>query len=297
MEAIKFRFSLNKKGKKELCPSCHKKSFVRFLDLSNGSLLPEKYGRCDREDRCSYFISPYHDGYAKENIDPSYNPKFIPQTQIDLPISYIKSYLVNPTLIIETNNALFNFLVNRLDREKTANAFTSYRIGFYNDWCIFWQHDFFGKCRSGKYIKYLSNGHRDKNSITTWEHARRTANRIAYDSFNLKQCFFGEHLLANDASKPVAIVESEKTALIASVIHDGYIWLACGSKNGLSDYKMNALKGRKVKLYPDLGAYSEWYEKAVKYKVEISDLLEKHASKEDRENGLDLADFLLRSND
>ncbi len=31
--------------------------------------------------------------------------------------------------------------------------------------------------------------------------------------FNLTQCLFGEHLLAEDLTSPVAIVESEKTAV------------------------------------------------------------------------------------
>ena len=145
-----------------------------------------------------------------------------------------------------------------------------------------------------KYIRYTENGRRDKSSLTTWEHSRKTSKGLAYPGFNLKQCFFGEHLLANDMTKPVAIVESEKTAIIASILHDKYIWLACGSKNGLSDYKMQILRDRKVMLYPDLGAYSEWYEKSVKYNVGISDILERNATQEDRENGLDLADFLLR---
>ena len=34
--------------------------------------------------------------------------------------------------------------------------------------------------------------------------------------FSLQQCFFGEHLLKGN-TKPVAICESEKTAIIASV--------------------------------------------------------------------------------
>lgn len=293
MDKTKFRYSLDRKGKKHLCLNCHKKTFVRFIDLADGNFIPEKYGRCDREDRCGYFMSPYHDGFAKDNIDPSFMPKFS-ATYTELPISYVHNSSVYPTLKIDTTNALFSFLVNTLEREKAANAFTSYRVGFQNDWCIFWQHDIQGRCRSGKYMKYLPTGRRDKSSLTTWEHARRKEGKSVYPEFNLKQCFFGEHLLANDTTKPVAIVESEKTAIIASILHDGYIWLACGSKNGISDYKMDVLSGRKVMLYPDLGAYSEWYDKAVRHKCSISDILEKRASKEDRENGLDLADFLLR---
>ena len=34
--------------------------------------------------------------------------------------------------------------------------------------------------------------------------------------FRLNQCFFGEHLLPNIRDKPVALVESEKTATFSS---------------------------------------------------------------------------------
>lgn len=288
----KFRYSLLTKAKKEICPECRKKTYVRFVDLSNGNIIPEKYGRCDREDRCGYFLSPYQDGYAKENIDPDFKPSSI--VIEEKPISFIDREVAVKTMLIDINNNLFNFLTNKLDREKTANTFTDYRVGFKNNWCIFWQCDINGKYRSGKYMRYTPEGRRDKSSITTWEHARKNINGYVYPTFNLKQCFFGEHLLANDQRKPVAIVESEKTALIASIFYDSYIWLACGSKNGLSEYKCEVLKDRKVMLYPDLGAYSEWYEKAVKHGFGISRILEDKATEYDRENGLDLADFLLR---
>jgi hypothetical protein len=34
-----------------------------------------------------------------------------------------------------------------------------------------------------------------------------------YGDFELKQCYFGEHLLEKYPEKPVAVVESEKTAV------------------------------------------------------------------------------------
>ena len=48
-------------------------------------------------------------------------------------------------------------------------------------------------------------------------------------------------------------------------------------------------------LYPDLGAYEEWRERAkfIGSDVHISDLLYLAATKEQREEGLDVADFFL----
>jgi type I restriction enzyme R subunit len=109
--------------------------------------------------------------------------------------------------------------------------------------------------------------------------------------------------------KYVGIVESEKSAIIASCIVPDIIWLAAGNLNGLSIEKCQALKDRNVILYPDLGAFAKWNEKAqilnslspsphgegsgVRYKISISTLLEDESTDTDRTSGLDIADFII----
>ncbi|MBK9025621.1 MAG: hypothetical protein IPL69_17065 [Saprospiraceae bacterium] len=46
-------------------------------------------------------------------------------------------------------------------------------------------------------------------------------------------------------------MESEKTAIIASVYLPQFTWLASGGKAGLTKDKLEVLKGRNVNLYPD----------------------------------------------
>ena len=60
-----YRFILEKGSKKHLCPNCNKKTFVRYIDTETGDYLPEQYGRCDRESKCSYHLNPYLDCYTK----------------------------------------------------------------------------------------------------------------------------------------------------------------------------------------------------------------------------------------
>jgi hypothetical protein len=69
--------------------------------------------------------------------------------------------------------------------------------------------------------------------------------------------FFGEHLLI-DTRKPVAIVEAEKTAIIASAYFPEFIWLATGMKATLKIEYAQCLEGRAVTLFPDIGAYQDW---------------------------------------
>jgi hypothetical protein len=106
--------------------------------------------------------------------------------------------------------------------------------------------------------------------------------------FNLSQCLFGEHLL-RDTTKMVAIVESEKTAIIASCYLPDFIWLACGGSEGLSIDKCRCLRGRTVVLYPDAGMYDKWNDKAKALQgncsVSVSSLIEENATDDERKVG------------
>lgn len=114
------------------------------------------------------------------------------------------------------------------------------------------------------------------------------------DQFNLHQCLFGEHLLTENPAAPVALVESEKTAIIAQGKIPDYIWLATGSLNEFKRSKLEILKNRIVVAFPDLGAYGIWKKKASEmvFHISVSDFLEKSATDEQKKLGLDIADFI-----
>ena len=97
----------------------------------------------------------------------------------------------------------------------------------------------------------------------------------------------------------VALVESEKSALIGTGVFPEYVWLATGGKSQLSTDKLKILKGRTVIMFPDVDGFEYWTSKAkevesIGCKVIVSDLLEKNATEEDRVNKIDLADWLIR---
>lgn len=56
------------------------------------------------------------------------------------------------------------------------------------------------------------------------------------------------------------------------------------------------LKGRKVTAFPDIDGYDEWRKNAKNYpmlNITISDILERNATREQRERQVDIADVLL----
>ena len=97
---------------------------------------------------------------------------------------------------------------------------------------------------------------------------------------------------------PVAIVEREKTAIITSVYFLGFIWLAAGAKSNLKPERCKSLIGRSVTLFPDLGAYQDWQQKAESLSyfcdIGVSDILEASAESNDQEKEYDLADYLIQ---
>lgn len=85
------------------------------------------------------------------------------------------------------------------------------------------------------------------------------------DAADLRQCLFGEHLLFTE-QKPVAIVESERTAMFCAAAMPGLVWLATGSKGGMKQLaiaeKVACLAGRTVFLFPDNDGFEEWVKDA-----------------------------------
>ncbi|MBQ8630032.1 MAG: hypothetical protein IJ421_11245, partial [Prevotella sp.] len=94
-----------------------------------------------------------------------------------------------------------------------------------------------------------------------------------------------------------AIVESEKTAIIASLFFPDAIWLATGGLNNLQSDKTRCLSGREVILFPDLGAETKWIMQADSIphlkNAKVSTWLMKHSTQKDKDDGLDICDWLI----
>jgi hypothetical protein len=282
------------------CPSCGKPAqFTRYIDTETGEHLSPTVGKCNREDNCGHHETPKQ--YFESNGITVKPPQRKQVTAIKkIPISFIEPEDFKASLKLKAYelNYFVSFLNNHFGTDIAGQLVSKYFIGTSKHWegaNIFWQIDTQGKVRTGKIMLYSpTTGKRVKEP---YNHINWVHNAVKSPVFSLQQCLFGEHLLKGN-SKPVAIVESEKTAIIASYFYPQFVWLAAGSKDGLNPEKWNVLKGRTVTLFPDLNAFDKWKGKAQELskiaKVTVSEYLEQIATEAERKEGLDLADYLLK---
>lgn len=284
------------------CPNCGKShEFTRYIDSETGEMLAEHVGKCNRIDKCGYHFTPKmyfaENGVKSANIHYSKPANQLWHTKSTLPPSLISVEILNKSLAGYDRNNFIKFLdsVFDFDIKKVNNLFALYKIGTSSRYgggtTVFWQIDINNNIRTGKLIKYDSKGHRihGKNN---WVHSV-----LKIKDFHLKQCLFGEHLLKEAPEATVCIVESEKTAVIAQGMLPDFLWLATGGAENLNKEKIEVLKGRKVILYPDASKdgtiYAKWRKKAYEFNFQISDLLERETTPEQKAEGLDIADFLV----
>ncbi|WP_405568341.1 DUF6371 domain-containing protein [Polaribacter sp. Asnod6-C07] len=283
------------------CPKCGKnRVFTKYIDTENNDYLNDSVGCCNRVIKCGYHYKPkeyFHDNKTSPNITIKKNVSNDNKSKTE--ISYIDVEIMRKSIATKKNNFFIDYLVSLWDLETASLLLEKYNIGtskYWNGATVFWQRDKVDKIRSGKIMLYNAiNGKRVKEPFNHINWAHKV---LKLENFNLEQCYFGEHLLKEDKNKPVAIVESEKTAIISSIYLPEFIWIACGSVNNLNESKTRCLKGRSVVLFPDLKCFDIWNNKIPKLTnlatFRTSTLLRDNASEKEKNMGLDLADFLIK---
>ena len=96
------------------------------------------------------------------------------------------------------------------------------------------------------------------------------------------------------------LVESEKTALIMSLVCPDTVWLATGGKQGFKEQMLAPLIGLEVAVYPDADALRDWYARIVEMNRTLGTRLHIPTwyynlmdHPEAIARGLDLADILM----
>lgn len=294
-----FKYTLDKSSKKFICPSCGKQRFVKYVDTISNGYLNVTFGRCDRETSCGYHQSPTENEVlvAPNNLLP---------TIITTP-DYIDYELLEKSRKNFISNNFIKYLRKYFNETEITNAIDNYKIGTSKHWngaTIFWQINQSNLVHTGKIILFDENtGKRVKNPFPHiyWVHKK-----ITVENFHLQQCLFGLHLVANPLQqsivnplqRTVAIVESEKTAIVMSLFLPNYIWLATGSKQNLKFQLLQPLKKQAIVLFPDKGEFEDWNKKTMElqkkgFDIKCSSILEKDIY----ELGSDLADLYFASKD
>jgi Domain of unknown function (DUF6371)/Zinc beta-ribbon finger, putative len=329
-----YRFILDTTSKKFYCPMCNKKTFVRYIDTFSSNYLPEIYGRCDREIKCGHFLNPYKDGYSK--IIESKNNRHITQRSGQIKINpkpgnnepaFIPFEILEATRKgYDQNSFIQNLLFNipfPFPVKAIENVISLYHLGTickgYRAGAITFPFiDINGNIRAIQTKRFDKLNHTLNtdfiHSILEKHYARNNKPLpiwlIEYLQVEKKvSCFFGEHLLKKYSENPIALVEAPKTAIIATMYFGlpnnskNLLWLAVYNLSSLTIERCEVLTGRKVFLFPDLNGFSIWKNKVNGLENNISnstftvsDLLQNHASVEDKDKGLDIADFLINMN-
>lgn len=308
------------------CPFCgRKRCFTRYVNTQTGEYVGETCGRCNHENSCGEGLTP-KEYYREHPVTNSYAT--LPSSNVTLGAKNLTKPIVTKpekTAIEQLDPVKFSIDVGYVEASfsdrsvfaqwaKTVmpiDAFERvrhmYQLGTTRHGAvIFWQMDKDGRVRTGKAMFYHPNGHRVKqddfydfkkehgiqsiNATTYFIHSQLKQNKVLPDDWELHQCFFGEHLLPYYADADVALVESEKTAILFAAKHPGLVWLATGGCKQINAEKMKPLRGRRIYAFPDSGEYENWKSKMKELGVGNCSVI---AEMEQFTPNTDIADVLL----
>lgn len=285
---MNYKYKLDTSSKKYKCKQCNKNTLVKFVDTETGELINENFGRCDRQTKCGFFRIPKGESTRPFNYE----------YKKPLPLSCHSFNLVSVSGRNYKDNNFIQFVKYLFGEIRTKEVIKKYLIGtskYWNGANVFWQIDNNQKVRHGKIMLYSSEtGKRQKNQEGK-AYISSVRSVLKLKDYVLKQCLFGLHLINETESRTIAIVESEKTAILMSVFKPQYVWLATGSKSGFKYEYLKPLRNYKIIGFPDKSDYNDWSNKAIElnnlgFSISISEYLETTNYKD----GTDLADVLIK---
>ena len=265
-------------------------------------------------------------GFSFENLRKSIGPVKLS----DLCLPCMK--MVNTCRADDSDFCLETVASGRLTEDQMRHAAERYRLGKSRSGkCIFWMIDGREEVLDGRIDSPLVT-YDDSKPIWVSQMLKAREPELLY-YWQAPHCLFGLHLISvtkgcdvplrkhsarggttsqdvferNHAvlgsGRSVAIVESERSAVILSELFPQFVWLATISNLNFTIDMLEPLKGRKIVLYPrtdpTCSTYLFWYDIAAmareRYHLDISlsSLLEDRATAQQKEANIDLVDFLF----
>ena len=252
-------------------------------------------------------------------------------SQITSSLSPLPLDIVIRSLSLESQFCKAVVSARYLSQGQLQNAAARYRLGASKEGgVIFWEIDDQQRVHTGKIMYYQPDCHRDKEHNPTWVHS--LMKEKLPQNYELQHCLFGLHLLTMEqptagnssksnsklnnsetnfgqfpceAGKKIAIVESEKSAVIMSEVFKDFIWMSCGGLQMFKPELLAPLVNHKVVIFPDTDetgeAYKAWLtvlqqaqrQYTFRYPLRISRLLEDKATQEQKQRKIDLVDFIF----
>ena len=308
------------------CPSCGRRGkFSPYIDTTTMRPVDDRTcGRCNRLSNCGYHLPP-REMLASPN--PLTKRGLAESAMSEAPS--LRGRAGGEAAFYEKmrraceqsqpwGSHLVTWLRTQFPRDAVAAALKRYRVGGTPDGAtLWWQIDTQGRVHTGKAMQYNPlTGHRVKEQgfPVNWAHRMRLYGEPS--DLVVPQCLFGEHLaplLSPQGGKTAmpeysplgeiegaAIVESEKTALIMSLVCPDHVWLATGGKANLKASMLAPLIGLEVAVYPDADALRDWYARIVEMNHTLGTRLHIPTwyynlmdHPEAIARGLDLADILM----
>jgi len=256
-----------RRKQKTTCPHCGRtRCFVRYVDTQDDfRYLNDQVGLCDHIQSCRYHYPPRdffrdHPWISEQKSEPLQRQA---QQPWQPPVQPLIPLDMNLVLQYRSNESLFCSWLEKwvpeasLTLRDLSRVLDDYYIGAerWHD-VVFWQIDDQMQVHTGHIMAYGLDGHRCGNQ--SWIHRSLIRKGLLPKDYQPPKCFFGQHLLRQRSEEPVAIVESEKTAIVMALLQPQFIWLATAGCGALTPEKTACLKGRRVHVFPDSGCYMKW---------------------------------------
>jgi len=244
----RYRYSLDQRSTKFICPECLEKRFVRYIDNDTQQYLPEQYGKCDRSDH--YHLNPYKDGYAKSiGKHEGYNSRAFTRSQLskaEPPKAFIPLDVLRQTTKDHTGNNFFNNLLQNVkfpfspeDLDKVIELYLlgtiiplNRRDEYLRGAITFPYFESIDKIQAIQIVQYDKANHRKfinwiDNVISPgrtidvpleFPAVKGKVDPIEWVEARRDQrkvnCFFGAHLVKMFPHNPIILVEGPKSAII-----------------------------------------------------------------------------------
>jgi predicted RNA-binding Zn-ribbon protein involved in translation (DUF1610 family) len=288
------------KSSRYTCPACgQKRVFSRYVDDA-GQPIDETVGRCNREVECGYHLKPREFFAQHPTFDWTPRPATTKSPPAQPVLTEIPGHYFERSQANREPNAFVRFLLSRYNRADVVRVCEAYGVGDFESFTTFWRKDTGGKLWTAKLVKYdAATGKRCKGDgySMDWLHALLKRRGVLPENSDYRRVLFGAHLVTDDAAT-VAIVEAEKTAIVAALELPEFVWLASGGRTQINVEKLAQLGQRRALLFPDGDTFEEWSKLAQRARangldVHVSDLLETELTEEQKRAGYDLADYFL----